>query len=505
MFRRRTSARLAAFLLLVSIATVAQKSSGPSAVNQAKSQIARNDLDTAEKTLWTIISSEPNNVQALTLLATIRMKQHRGAEAEALLRRVLQLDPHAPEARKTLALALLAQNNLEGAISNLRDAIASAPQDNSLKVQLAQLYTTQGKFAEAFSTIQSVPDRALPVSAVPVKAAALLGTGRTAAAAALIPRVSSSMASTLDLAEVFVNAKQPDLALRTISQARKPAKTPARLYYLQGAAQRLKGELSAAKRSFSSALAADPTSTPTLIALAEIAAAEKRTSESVALLQRANKADPNSVAVLRYLVPQAMNAGLHGLVEQAALDLEKKSPDPDDQYLAGAALLQEREYEIAARIFDRYVAEWPQESKAFLALGLAYLNLQRFPEAQQALERALQLDPNLVEAEYSLGVLFSKEGNNEKALLHFERVLKVQPEHSKALLDAGTIYLQEGELEKASSALQASEKADASDPNLQYQLSLLYNRQGNTEQARKHMELFRSLKQNKGGSTQAAQ
>src|SRR3954462_1814934 len=92
MFRRRTSSNLAAFLLLVSIGAVAQKSQ-PS-VNQARSEITRNELDTAEKTLWAVISSEPNNVQALTLLASIRMKQHREAEAEALLRRVLQLDPH---------------------------------------------------------------------------------------------------------------------------------------------------------------------------------------------------------------------------------------------------------------------------------------------------------------------------------------------------------------------------------------------------------------------------
>ena len=344
----------------------------------------------------------------------------------------------------------------------------------------------------------------LPVAAVPVKAAALLGSGQVATAAALIPRVAGSRSASLDLAEAFLDAKQPDLALQTIGHLNNLRSNNAKLYYIKGSAERQKGELASAKRSFDLALSAKPESAETLLALAEIAAAQKQTSESVKLLQRANKADPDSLPVLRNLVQQAMNAGLHGLVEQAALDLEKKSSEPNDQYLAGAALLQEREYEIASRIFERYVAVRTDDSKAYLGLGLAYLNQQKYVESQNALERALNLDPNLTEAEYSLGVLFSKEGNNQDALVHFQRVLDAQPRHAKALVDSGSIYLQSGDLEKAKTALEASEKIDPKDPNLQYQLSLLYSRLGKTEEARRHMDMFRLLKQGKSGVAQSA-
>jgi tetratricopeptide (TPR) repeat protein len=372
-----------------------------------------------------------------------------------------------------------------------------------LKVDLARAYVGGQKFSEAAGILNGIPEERLPKSAVPVNAAILVGTGRTSEAAALAARATDSTA--LDLAEVFVNARQPELALKAIARLEGTPKGSVKLFYLKGTAQGLTGDFAGATRSFNRALALAPDSIFTLIALADLNAASKRYPESVSVLERARAADPNSIPVLRRLIEQALNANLQGLVEQTAYLLERKSSLPEDQYLSAAALLQEHEYEAAKRILTGYVAQRPQDSRAFLGLGLSYLNLQHYPEARKAFARALELDPNLMEAQYLMGVLLNKEGDTQGALALFEHVIQVQPKHAKALLDAGSLYLQAGDLEKSKLLLDAAESADATDSNTQYQLSLLYNRLGNADEARKHIDQFRSLKQNKGGTSQASQ
>src|SRR5256885_14571111 len=58
----------------------------------AQSQLARGKLDDAETSLWTVLTINPNDEKALALLGTIRSRQQRYPEAEALFRRVLQIN-----------------------------------------------------------------------------------------------------------------------------------------------------------------------------------------------------------------------------------------------------------------------------------------------------------------------------------------------------------------------------------------------------------------------------
>src|SRR6185295_18675730 len=133
------------------------------------------------------------------------------AEAEALFRRVVQLEPHSVEGRKNLGLTLLAENKVDEAAEVLQALAADAPGDYELKVKLAALYVGVGKFTEAISLLDSIPPAKFPASGISVDAAALLGAGRVRDASLLIPRASKSPNIALDLAEVFIASRQPIL------------------------------------------------------------------------------------------------------------------------------------------------------------------------------------------------------------------------------------------------------------------------------------------------------
>ena len=503
MLRNLTDWQLHFLAIAVVFATAfccAQKSSSASTADSplstAKTQLENGDLDSGEKTLWSILSAEPNNEAALTMLGVLRAQQQRYAEAEALFRRVLQLNPKSIVASRYLASALLAEDKPDEAIKQYEQAIRLAPLNYDLKIELARLHLERGDFAGALSTLDAIkPDR-FPPSAIPLKAASLLGVGRRSDAEGLIPLVKSSPGAVVDLAEVFVEANDADAALKTLSVLNPPPRTVAAVfYYLKGRALRQKGETSAAMSSFHQALSSDPKSIETLVAMAEIYATEKKHAESFRMLEKAHALNPDSAEVLRHLIVEAMQSGQNDNALQFAQDLQRKSSELDDRYLVASVMLQQKQYTPATHILEDYVAQRPQDAKAFLGLGMAYLNLLRYPEARQALEHSVQINPDLAESQYQLGLLLAQQGNRDEAIKCWEKAVRLQPNHALAQFGLGTMYLEAGELEKAKGAFLLASAADPYNMKTEYDLALVLNKLGKSEEAKQHFERYKKMQE----------
>jgi Flp pilus assembly protein TadD len=502
MQRSRSNWRLVLLCLSLAILAVTpvcgQKTGAKpgSSLTAIKTQISRGELDTAERSLWNVLSSDPNRPDALMLLGIIRGRQKRYAEADALFRRVLQLDPASWVARQNLAAALVAQDKPDAAILEYKELLKQNPRDNPAKLELARLYLAEGDFSQALSTLDSIPENRLPLSAVPAKAASLLGVGKKEEASALIPRLKQSPAVAAELAEVFLNGHAPEYALKTIEAAL--AATPrssSRLFYLKGRALQDIGDRAGALSSFRTALARDPKSIDALISLASVLAADNKHSESFALLNRALALRPDSPTIFRPLIIEAIKVGERRTALKAAHALAEKSSDnPDDLYLSAAAMLEGREFATATPLLEQYVKQRPEDSKGFLGLGIGQLGQRKYVEAGKALERALELNPNLADAEYQLGVLSDQEGETAEAFRHYEHAVQLQPQHAKALASLAEHYLQQGDLQKAHPLLERSLTSDPNNSQTHYDMALVLAKLGRTEEAKQHMERFHSLK-----------
>jgi superkiller protein 3 len=457
-------------------------------------KLSHGDLAGAEASLWNVLGSNPNDEEALTLLGVIRGRQHRFPEAEALFRRVLQINPQSAVAHRDLGSALVEQDRNDEALDQFTQAGALAPKDYQLKVELAQLYAAKGEFAEALSSLQAIPIADFPVDAIPLKAAALLATGRPAEAETLIAHAKASPATEVDLADIFLNAKLPDQALRCLAIAGESSKQhTARYYALKGKALQLKGETQAALRSFHEGLALDPKSTDLLAAAAEIEASQKNHTQALAGLQQAHANNPDSLPILRQLVVEAVRAGDQKTALSAASALSEKSSAPEDLYLAGVTLI-ELNSSGATSLLEKYVALQPKDPKGWLGLGIANVQQKRYPEARSALERSLQLDPASAEANYQLGLVAKSDSDAQHAIAYFQRAVDLQPKHANALLNLGNLYLQTGELQKAQDVLHRAEALDPHNLETEYNLGLVLSKLGQPELARQHMDEFRKLK-----------
>jgi tetratricopeptide (TPR) repeat protein len=472
----------------------AQKSSGTATVS-AQAQFNRGDLTAAESSVWSVLSSNPNDEQALTLLGMIRNRQQRYAEAEVLFGRVLQLKPKSVGARTQLANVLASQNKKDEAIGQYHEAMNLAPDNAELKLDLAALYVSKAEFAQALSTLETIsPDR-FPAAGVPLKAASLLALGKRSDAVQLLRRVKNSPTAAMDLAEVFLRNDLPNQAFQTLNlvNLKRP---PARFYYVKGRILQAKGQIPAALSSLRHASALDPKSADALVAIAQIYASQNKHGDSFATLRRARALNPESVPVLRRFVVEAMQAGQHGAALAAAHELIQKSPEnADDLYLVAAVMLQEKELTSAIPLLEKYVAQRSDDAKGWLGLGMAYVEKRRTDDARKALQRSAQLDPTLAETHYQLGVLAGLEGKPQEGIQHFGQVVRMQPRHARALAGLGALYIQTRELDKALNALRRAEAIDPNDAQMEYDLGLVLSSQGKPEEAKVHMERFQKLKQ----------
>jgi tetratricopeptide (TPR) repeat protein len=464
-------------------------------IAEAKANVDRGNLDAAEKTLWEILGTQPDNEEALTLLGVVRGRQQRYAEGESLFRRVLQLNPKSLPAARNLAGALVAQDKPDEAIRQYELAIQSHPENLEIKIEAAKLNLARGNFATALANLEAISG-GLPPSAVPLKAASLLGLGKRTTAEELIARAKGSPAMALDLAHVFVEANDPDGALKALGLVNPvPKNLAGQVHYLQGRALRQKGNTTAAAASFRQALAIDPKSVDTMVAIAETLASENKHLDSMTMLEKARDLSPDSKDVLRHFIVEAMQAGQNNRAILAAQDLQGKSTLLEDRYLVASVMIQQKQYLSASHILEDYVGQRPQDAKAYLGLGMAYLNLLRYPDARQALERSLQIQPDLAESEFQLGTLSSQEGNRQDAVQRWKRVIELQPHHAQALFNLGGVYLESGDLADAESAFSRSLAADPNNMKAEYNLGLVQKKLGKSDEAKRHLDRYQKMQE----------
>lgn len=463
-----------------------------SPLTQAQARLAKHDLVGAENAVWTVLNSDPTNARALLLLGVIRDEQQRYSEAEAVLEKAEQLAPKSAEAHIYLGKTYLAENKLPEATQQFDAAETLDPHNTDIRLNLARLYAANGEFASALTTLNGIPSARFPAEGVPIKVGSLLALGRTEEAVQ-VASGATSPALQLAVAEVFVSSKMPQQALKFLATAEASGKRPPpRFYFIKGKALDQDGNAAAAIENFQKALSLEPNSEEFMLATAELYARENKHAQAYELLQRAHKADPDSLAVLRPMVLEGVFANKSSDVQDAAEELAKKSSDPRDLFVVADVLIKNTRQDEAIPLLQKYLEKFPDDPRAWVGLGLGYEDRKQFSEAENAFERALQADPKFAEAEYQIGVLKSVSGDSSAAIPHYERAIQFDPNHLQALTKLGGLYLQSGDLNKALAVLLKAESINPDDRQTEYSLALAYAKLGKREEAKVHMERFQS-------------
>jgi tetratricopeptide (TPR) repeat protein len=103
-------------------------------------------------------------------------------------------------------------------------------------------------------------------------------------------------------------------------------------------------------------------------------------------------------------------------------------------------------------LFSETAEKVPDSPRVRGGLGLAYQQMDRLPEAAREFERAIELNPRLVDAHFSLAYVYEKSGRTEEAIAAYERVVRLDPGFRDVYFNLAGLYVKKGRLEAARQA-----------------------------------------------------
>jgi len=113
-------------------------------------------------------------------------------------------------------------------------------------------------------------------------------------------------------------------------------------------------------------------------------------------------------------------------------------------------LLAEGDAIAAKSAFEQLQTEFPKEPDLYLFLGISQLRLRNPDAAVVAIKKAIDLDPNHIEARTLLGWIdLEVRGDADAAIGEYAKVVEIRPDSPQAHVNLGVAYKKKGELNSA--------------------------------------------------------
>lgn len=119
------------------------------------------------------------------------------------------------------------------------------------------------------------------------------------------------------------------------------------------------------------------------------------------------------------------------------------------ELLLGLTFMDLRQWDDAERALQRAVEIKPDNSAAMIYLGEVYWRQKRYPDAEQMLRDGVKLDPKSWHGQFTLGRLYWDMGEVAKAGGPVGMTLQLKPDLAEAHLLAGNILLRVNQRERA--------------------------------------------------------
>ncbi|MDE0087100.1 MAG: tetratricopeptide repeat protein [Candidatus Poribacteria bacterium] len=167
---------------------------------------------------------------------------------------------------------------------------------------------------------------------------------------------------------------------------------------------------------------------------------------------------------------------------------------PKGYYGLGLAYAGLEKFDEAIEAYQQAIQYAPEWAHIHAALGAGYANLHRYDEALDAYKTARDLKPDDAMIHHQLGNIYSKRGKRSQAIAHQQRAIAILPTLASAHYQLGLLYSQENRLPEAISAYETAYSADQELIEALYNLAQVHIRNGNKQAAREKMQLFEKRK-----------
>jgi len=489
---------------------------------EAQLAFQRKDFKSARSLSQQVLKSSPNNAMGLQLAGATELALNSPLQAESYLSKAVQLAPQLTLARRLLAATYARTGNTAKAIATITPGLANEPVDPELLTLAGEVYLQSGdaKKAEEFfaKAIKQDPQNARRRTALAVTQ---MATGHADTAFNDLEQIAISDKGTVaDMALISAHLRRNefDKALKAIDamEKKQPGKPGAAI--LQGRTYLAKKDPTNARKSFERALSMEPTFFPAvaslagldiaekkpeeakkrfetllakepkngqaLLALAELAARSGASKDEVAkLINNAVAANPAEMAPRILLINFHLNNKDTKQALSAAQDAQTAVPDsPELLDALGRAQQATGDFNQAVATYNKLATLQPMSPQPHMRLADVHMAAKNKEAAAQSLRKALEIKPDLQQAQRG-SILLDVDGKNYQNALSTARTMqKQEPNQAVGYVLEGDINAIEKKWDAAGAAYLNGLKQVAS-PELAIKLHSVQMTSGKTAEA----------------------
>jgi tetratricopeptide (TPR) repeat protein len=462
------------------------------------------EVELVTKELQQIIAddSEGNNgLKAKGILAGIEAGKGNFEQAEALVDQVLEVEPEDETALLLKVKLELRNNEINAAISNLRLVLRNQPDSDQALVMLAQAHIRNGSPELAEDNFRKALDKnpTNPIAALAIANSLMKANKPDRAEDVLVTALKENrdQESLLKMLVQIRILKKDWIGSKSAIETLQTVNDDSALYhYLMGQMYLAQEENVLAIDEYKLALSENPDMD---LALQNLALAHMNSGEKQALIDylkqfiQKNPKQINGYSVLATIYQQEKSWDL-------AKDVLEKGLAVDPKWTGGYGALAAIAYANdektkAIDIFKRGLSNSPENNYLSLQLASAYELVDEFTKAKMLYEEILARDENIEPAINNLASLltdqFESAENLKKALELSSRFKNATEPYYMDTYAWVNVKL--GNLDEAQSMLERVVLLNNSVAIFNYHLGVLYNRQGNVEQAKEYLETANRL------------
>ena len=164
-----------------------------------------------------------------------------------------------------------------------------------------------------------------------------------------------------------------------------------------------------------------------------------------------------------------------------------------DRFEQGVKFYGSGNFKEAINAYNKAIELNPQYVEAYIGRGLAYEDLGNFQQAIIDFSKAIELKPRSAEAYYNRGAAYyrlvvfggadDKSGNFQRAINDFSKTIELDPQYAGAYNRRGLAYDKSGNYQQAVNDFTKTTQLDPQNASIYINLGLAYGNLGNYQQA----------------------
>lgn len=397
---------------------------------------------------------DPHNLHAHLALAAALDSLHRTMDAEIEWRAALAIDPKSATALNALSADLLGQKDYAGEIALLGAPSRSARLSPALVIALATAYSETGKLDAADGILRAAL-RTHPASlplAEALAATLVLQARRQEAAGVLetaIKHHPADLHARVLYLWILVQQDEAEKAEPLAGKLLAEAPHNWEVLYLNGVLERRAAKYEAARDHLEQAVALNPSHFESRRNLGSVLAELNDPQGAREQLQKAIDLGDQDPAVRFELATVLRTLGENQAADEQLKIYKQQAQEKSDltQAYAKADFADQKmaagDVQQAIALYREALVANPRDATLAYKLAMAFEKTGDTANEQAALEQAIQIDPNLGEAQNQLGYLESRAGHTASAEEHFRLAVRASPGYAKGWVNlAATLYLE---------------------------------------------------------------